>query len=465
MSLLRPPSVACLVLLSIVACANDPTSARPSDAIVSNGAAEPSPSAPDAPNANGSSDGGEPTSATGTSPAAACTPPGRDVISVPTPGRCQGDVATTCDPATATLREEACGPSAECKTFELDERRFDRDNGTGAMLPSRKIPWAACVPKGAQPCALAFNSLWLPTSTPNFACDGDAEVSCRVPNLPKYPAYTTDGWQLAVGSPTGWRIAHPCPAGTTCRKALSQDVTACLPKTAKPCGTDPGATRCEAGKVVDCDPGFGYERVVACTAAESCQSACGASFSCSPTGSPTCDPLVASLTCATPTSFAKCSSTTCRKEVEDCSFILVATGGALQNVPGRCAVVGGAPRCIRTTDILCGPTFVERCDATKAVRCVDGLEHPVDCAGSNTICALAGGHAGCRAPQAASCSPSSGPHCAGNAVVDCCASNGASFAAQSNVCVPGFEVRLDCGKQMLSCLSHPPFSDASCVVP
>lgn len=387
-----------------------------------------------------------------------CVAAGQDVSRTPTPGRCDGAVAETCDVATSRLRREVCGPDSECTTFELEERRYDRDHATG-WLPSRKIPWAACVPKGAAPCALAFVNGWTPTERPVHSCDGDARVFCTIPNKPTYPTYSKDGWQLTVGATSGFRMPTPCPSGQTCRVALAgEDATACIAKGATACDAQT-APRCAQSAVTYCDTRYGYETTTACAAGRTCTTGCEGRVLCADASAPRCDPTEPTTQCATATSVARCSSTTCRSEVEDCSRVLVYTPGkGTQYVAGRCAVVEGAPRCIRATDVLCdASSFTERCDGSRAVRCRGGLERPADCGASGRICEIAQGHAGCRAANAPTCTAGTRNACAGSSVVGCCGAAGESpiYQAGNTPCVPGYEVRHDCASDPgMTCRVH-----------
>lgn len=381
----------------------------------------------------------------------ACTGVGVDTMSVPTPGRCAADVAETCDPETRTLRRQTCGPSAACRTFDLEERKRDLKTAAPSVF-TRKIPWAACVPKDAAPCSFAFTTEWSVVEKPEKTCDGDTRLSCTVPNLPAYPPPTSDGLQLSAFSRTGWRMPSPCPSGETCRVALNEDFTACFAKTAPPCTPGTSQASCVGAQVRTCDELFGYAPTLSCGSGESCQSACNGEFGCAPTGAATCDPAVKPTACATPTSHVVCPSYACRQETESCATVPVIVGGASTNVPGRCAVVHGEPRCVRTTDVLCDEsTFVDRCDGANAVRCVDGLERPWDCSSTGESCAVAGGHAGCRASSAPACA--AGSHCDASAVVACCPAAGYSPIMETSTtpCVPGYETRVDCAKAMRMC--------------
>lgn len=388
-------------------------------------------------------------------PGKPCTPPGLDITSKPTPGRCQGSVAITCDGETKTEHSEACSGDTECRTFELDERKFDRDTGNG-WLDSRKYTWAACIPKDAAPCTLTFNSIggqWRPVDKPFFTCDGDDEVSCRVPR-PDYPEGTKDGWQLAVGALDGWFFRTPCPAGETCRQALHEDRTKCGPKSAAAC--TPGATaRCEQGGVTICDFEYGYEVHGACAAGQVCGPICDGRIGCFPTGAAVCEPASKPTACDTATSYTRCNELTCLPKVEDCSSILASTPGGWANFPGKCAVVQGSPRCILTTDVVCdAATFVERCDGAKAVRCRDGLERAASCDLEGLVCGIASGKAGCKAAQAPACTAGSPSTCDGGTVVSCCRADGLSRGGQP--CVPGYESRYDCTAENLSCRQTDP---------
>lgn len=441
-ALFRPAVAWAIVVLGPAACADrasEDASARgtsPDDAVPDGGVAV------DAPPEVG---GGElpPTNVP-------CMPVGRDLATPPTPGRCERGVAEICDPITATLRREQCGPSSECKAFELEERKLD-PSGPRVWRASRKIPWAACVPKTALPCELTFDEGFRPTTTPAFSCDGDAQVRCDIPNLPPYPTVTKEGWPIVLGSPKGYRLPKPCPVGETCRVATSEDRTACFPKTAAPCDPAGFALRCEGGEIVSCDPAFSYERTSCCGAGRTCQSSCGSSVACSRVGAGSCDPETAMAACSTTTTRTWCEPGTCRSESETCASVAVVTPSGIENVPGRCAIVAGAPRCIRATDVVCeAATFLDRCDATSAVRCADGLERSFDCAAVGQICGVAGGRAGCHAPAAPSCAGEK--RCEGNVVVHCCPPTGISPIMQTNTpCVPGREVRFDCSSVALSC--------------
>lgn len=389
---------------------------------------------------------------------APCVAAGQDVTSTPTPGRCDGAVAETCDVASGRLRREVCGSGSECVAFDLEERRYDRDHATG-WLPSRTIPWAACVPKGAARCALAFVNGWTPTERPVHRCDGDSRASCTIPNKPIYPTYSKDGWQLTVGATSGFRIATPCPSGQTCRAAISgEDATACIAKDATACDAQT-PPRCAQSAITYCDARYGYEATTACAAGRSCTTGCDDRVICADASAPRCDPSEPATQCASATTIERCSSTTCRSEVEDCSRVLVYTPGkGTQYVPGRCALVDGTPRCIRATDVLCDASaFTERCDGTHAVRCQGGLERPTDCAASGRVCAIAQGHAGCRAANAPACTAGTRNACAGSSVVGCCGAAGESpiYQAGNTPCVPGYEVRHDCASDPgMTCRVH-----------
>lgn len=377
-------------------------------------------------------------------PAAPCTPPGSDTTTTPSPGRCEGDTAVTCDVATRTEKREACGADAVCTRFDLEEMKFAHD-GSGWM-PSRTIPWAACVPNDAEPCALSFANGWRPTATPYNQCAGDARVSCRVPNLPKYPDVTTDHWQLAIGGPAGFKIPTPCPAGETCRVALGIDETSCFPKAAAAC-TAATPRRCEAGGFTYCSSTYSYERVRTCSNGESCGAGCDGLLVCAPGGATQCDPATTGASCATPTILATCSSVSCRTESRDCSKVgVVMPGGKVTTVPGRCAVVAGEARCIRASAVVCDPhSFIERCDGSNAVRCSGGLEQATDCAATARECAIASGKAGCRDAQAPACGAQTPASCSGTALVSCCPASGVAAAGPYVApCVPGYEYRFDC---------------------
>lgn len=356
-----------------------------------------------------------------------CVPAGRDLTSTPTPGRCDGNVAETCDGKTATIRRDDCG-AGTCTDLGLEERKFDRSSGSG-WLETKKLRWAACVPEGAVPCELAFGtSYWevKESDKPGQTCAGDVRLSCETPNLPDYAVHrvdaslTSDGWQLQIGATTGWRIPTACPSGETCRNALDGVRTTCLPKTAAPCTPTAAVASCiGTTKVRGCNSEYGYEETTQCTAGSTCQAACPGNVTCVAPGSTTCDPALQPTSCATATSYVTCPHS-CRTSVENCTTVPVFQGGTFVNKPGRCEVIGGRPRCIADDAALCdGPSFVERCDGLKAVGGQGGIELSDDCSSHGQICGVAGGQSGCRFPSAT-------PNC-----------------------VPGYETKSDCSTQSL----------------
>lgn len=434
---------ASLLAVVIVACSD--ASTDPQTALVEDGGAPNGGDAvaPAAPTSNDARADANPIVDTGTP----CIPVGRDLTSIPTPGRCESGVAETCNSATATLRRQPCSGNDVCVTFELEERKRDLSVDSNAWVASRTIPWAACIPKDAAPCAFAFaNRGWSAVELPSHRCDGDVRLSCDVPNVPTV-SRPPDGsvWALSVWSKSGWRIPSPCPTGETCRNALHADFTACFPKTASSCDPSSTSAICVGGEEQTCDAAFGFASTRACRAGERCQEGCVGSFGCGPIGAAHCDPAVKPTVCSTSTSYVTCSG--CTETTESCATtIQVDTAGTLSAVAGRCAVIHGEPRCIRATDVVCDEsTFVGRCDGASAVRCNNGLESPWNCAATGDTCAIAGGRAGCRAANAPSCSsPSS--RCQASVLIECCppAGHPSTSGASTTPCVPGYETRFDC---------------------
>jgi hypothetical protein len=449
------------------ACSSGSTLADPN-------AAATAPDAGDGGSADGNSDPVD--GATSVDTGVPCVPAGRDLTSTPTPGRCDGNVAETCDGKTATLHRDDCG-AGTCTDLELEEKKFDRDDGSG-WLRTKKVRWAACVPEGAVACELEFGtSNWVvkESDQPGQTCAGDVRLSCETPNLPDYAVHrvdgslTSDGWQLQIGAKTGWRIPTACPSGETCRKALSGDRTTCFPNTAAPCTPATALASCiDTTTLRGCSYDYGYEETVPCTASSTCQAGCPGESTCVAPGSTTCDPAIQPTACATPKSYVTCPHG-CRTLIESCTTVPVFEGGTFVNKPGRCEVIGGGPRCIPADAALCNEaSFVERCDGLKAIRCQGGIERADDCAATGQVCGVAGGQAGCRTTAATTCNGNGASRCEGNVAVACCPVSGESPFGNTPTrsCVPGYETRSECTQVMpsLVCKVFPGLG-ANCSVP
>ncbi len=400
----------------------------------------------------------------------------------PTPGRCQGNAAITCQsrtfkPSDSALVSETCAPGYECREYDLDV-----SNNGGAVFT--QIRWAGCVQVGSQPCAV--DSITGAPADP-YRCQGQQQIKCLM--LPAPGAFWTPQLDFfSATTPQGYLSVVSCPGTEVCAGDYVVGDLVCIPRGTPACdGSEGDRGRCAAdgSGIVRCDGAWlsapGHQELLPCPAGQVCYPDSNGPYCDSP-GEVPCDPATFGP--------SRCDASgmiieQCRRPFTHHVDCRTYSNGILSFV-GRCAMgdyftpkyANGT--CVRDQAAMCIPQDQPiDCDPARdfdqclgdVMRHCDGTRwRGFDCSVSGMICDLASGMAGCRQANAVACDPAAAvfsSSCAGTTVVGCCACGDLAFNQGPPLlpgCVPGYEVRHDCAADGATCQLLGP-GDAACARP
>jgi hypothetical protein len=371
----------------------------------------------------------------------------------PTAGRCSGNnEAVTCDPSTHQMRPQPCQPDEECRTFDIEEKLV--------ASPGRVYTWAACVPKGAKPCAWEWQSWTWASKTPGTCENDHTALWCRMAPVPDDLRV-----KLSAGTTSGYLAKLSCDTDEVC--VAQGDLAACFLSPLQPCSTAisscPGESllyTCESGlylQKVDCKSKHALSGHTVCrvrchpdstTSYAECSSPLQASAE-------ACDIFTYKNTCADSLTLERCEL--CYQESGQCKCYTRAwscsdLGCNSSSGACKCATVIDVKqtigdRCIDAAAVLCDPaTSVGSCNGDTAKVCLGTLVD-YDCKSSGQTCKLVGTIAGCAGTPVTACTAGTPPTCENGKLVGCCPASGYFLGSGIGLpCAPGFRVRVDCSK-------------------